>query len=262
MSTGTGDAILENLIFRNGSGIVLTSGGNNNQIAPVITGVTSEATAATSSQTTISVDLTAAGFTAGSTYSLDFFASALGDPASGVQAHIYLGTQTFTGGTTGNVTFTLPMPLLSATETVTATATLLSGSTFTDTSTFATAAAVTEISNFIVTTTAATGAGSLEQAILDANADTTNTTPYTITFAITPGSAPYTINLPSSGLTPIARPVVLDATSQTGYAGSPIIVLNGTGVSGSGLVLGIRVRRQPGQGIRHHRLHRGRHRRH
>ena len=42
--TGTGNAILENLIFANGSGIVLASGGNNNQIAPVITGVTSEAT--------------------------------------------------------------------------------------------------------------------------------------------------------------------------------------------------------------------------
>ena len=237
-AAGTGDAILENLIFRNGSGIVLTSGGNNNQVAPVITGVTSEATAATSSQTAISVDLTAAGFTSGSTYSLDFFASALGDPTSGAQAHIYLGTQTFTGGTTGNVMFTLPMPLLSATERVTATATLLSGSTFTDTSTFATAAAVNEISNFIVTTTAATGPGSLEQGILDANADNTNTTPYTVTFAITPGSAPFTINPASGGLTSIARPVVLDATSQTGYAGSPIIVLNGTGVSGSGLVLG------------------------
>ncbi len=236
--TGTGDAILENLIFRNGSGIVLASGGNNNQIAPVITGVTSEATGATSAQTTIAVDLTAAGFTSGSIYSLDFFASAFGDPSSGVQAHIYLGTQTFTGGTTGNVTFTLPMPLLSATETVTATATLLSGSTFTDTSTFATPAAVSETSNFIVTNTNANGPGSLEQAILNANADTTLPTPYTITFAITPGSAPFTINLPSSGLTAIARSVVLDATSQTGYAGSPVIVLNGTGVSGSGLVLG------------------------
>ncbi len=235
--TGTGDAILENLIYRNGSGIVLASGANNNQIAPVITGVTSEATAATASQTSISVDLTAAGFTSGSTYSLDFFASGLGDPSSGVQAHVYLGTQTFTGGATGNVMFTLPMPLLSATETVTATATLLAGSTFTDTSSSATAAAVAEISNITVTTTAATGVGSLEQAILDANADTTLPMPYTITFAITPGSAPFTITLPSGGLTSLTRSVALDATSQSGYTGSPIIVLNGTGVSGSGLVL-------------------------
>ena len=231
-------AILENLIFKNGFGIVLSSGGNNNQIAPVITGVTSEATGATSAQTTISVDLTAAGFTSGSTYSLDFFASALGDPASGVQAHVYLGTQTFTGGTTGSETFTSSLPLLSSTETVTATAALLTGPTLSNTSTFATPTPVTETSNFIVTTTNATGAGSLEQAILDANADATNITPYTVTFAVTTGSAPYTINLPSGGLTPIARPVVLDATSQTGYAGRPIIVLEGTGISGSGLVLG------------------------
>ena len=236
--TGTGDSILENLIFRNGSGIVLASGGNNNQIAPNITGVTSEATAATASQTIISVDLTAAGFTSGAIYSLDFFASALGDPGSGAQAHIYLGTQTFTGGTTGNAIFTLPMPLLSATERVTATATLLAGSTFTDSSSLSTAVLVTEISDITVTTTAATGVGSLEQAILDANADTTLPTPYTITFAITPGSAPFTINLPSGGLTAIDRSVAIDATSQAGYAGSPVIVLNGTLVTGSGLVLG------------------------
>ncbi len=106
---------------------MLSSGGNNDQVAPVITGATSESTGATSAQRAISVDLTAAGFTSGSTYSLDFFASAWGDPTSGVQAPIYLGTATFTGGSTGNVTFTLPMPLLSATETVTATATLLPG---------------------------------------------------------------------------------------------------------------------------------------
>ena len=37
--TGTGDAILENLIFGNGSGIVLTSGGNDDQAAPVVTSV-------------------------------------------------------------------------------------------------------------------------------------------------------------------------------------------------------------------------------
>ena len=230
--------ILENVIFQNGFGIVFSSGGNNNQLAPVITGVTSEATGATIAQTTISVDLTAAGFTSGSTYSLDFFSSALSDPTSGVQAHIYLGTQTFTGGTTSNVTFTLAMPLLSATETVTATATLLTGATFSNTSSFATPTPVTEISNFVVTTTNAIGPGSLEQAILDANADSTNTTPYTVTFAITTGSAPYSIDLPPSGLSPIARPVVLDATSQTGYAGRPIIVLDGTGIPGSGLVLG------------------------
>ena len=178
--------------------------------------------------------LTAAGFTSGSTYSLDFFASALGDPASGVQAHVYLGTQTFTGGTTGSETFTSSLPLLSSTETVTATAALLTGPTLSNTSTFATPTPVTETSNFIVTTTNATGAGSLEQAILRER----GCHEYHAVHGHFRGhdrEPPYTINLPSGGLTPIARPVVLDATSQTGYAGRPIIVLEGTGIWAVGL---------------------------
>ena len=235
---GTGNAILRNFIFSNGSGIVLTSDGNDDQIAPVITHVTSEAAVATAVETTIAVDLAAAGFISGSTYSLDFFASAPGDPASGVEAHIYIGTQTFLGGTTGNVTFMSLASPLTPTQTVTATATLLAGSTFTDTSAFSSpAVVVTELSDYIVTTTAATGAGSLEQAILDANAATSDPNAYIILFGITMGSAPYTINPLAAGFTPITHAVVLDATSQPGYAGSPIIVLDGTGVTTSGLVL-------------------------
>ena len=113
----------------------------------------------------------------------------------------------------------------------------MTGTTFTDTSEFSASVAVSN--PFAVTTTTATGFGSLEQAILNANADTTNPNPDTITFAITTGSAPYTISLPATGLTPITHPVVLDATTQPGFAGSPIIVLNGGkgAVLGSGLVL-------------------------
>ena len=167
-----------------------------------------------------------------------FFADAPGDRTSGVQAHIYLGTETFIGGTTGNVTFTSLASPLTSSQSVTATATLLTGSTFTDTSAFSSpAVVVTEFSEFIVTTTAATGAGSLEQAILNANADTSDPSAYVILFGIATGNAPYTINPLAAGLTPITHPVVLDATSQPGYAGSPIIVLDGTGVTTSGLIL-------------------------
>ena len=187
---GTGNAILENLVYANGAGIVLTSGGNDDQIAPLITGVTTEAMVDAAAEITISVDLTASGFTPGATYSLDFFADSSNDPAGGDEAHYYLGTQTFTGGTTGNVTFTSSLTPLFTDQTVTATATLLSGSTYTDTSAFAAASTVTELSDFIVTTTAATGAGSLEQAILDANADTSDPSAYVILFGITTGSAP------------------------------------------------------------------------
>ena len=189
--SAVGNPILENLIFANGSGIVLSSGGNDDQIAPVITAVTTETTLAQAGEMTISVDLTAAGFTAGSTYSLDFFADSSNDPAGGVQAHYYLGTRTFTGGTTGIVTFSTSLIPFFTSQTVTATATLLAGSTFTDTSAFSSPATmVTELSDFVVTTTAATGAGSLEQGILNANADTSDPSAYVILFGITTGSAP------------------------------------------------------------------------
>ena len=235
--TGIGNAILENVVYGNGSGIVLTSDGNDDQIAPVITAVTTEPAVAPSAEITISVDPTAAGFTPGSTYSLDFFADSSNDPAGGVQAHYYLGTETFTGGTTGNVTFTSSLTPLFESQTVTATATLLVGSTYTNTSGFAAAATVTELSDFVVTTTAATGAGSLEQAILDANAATSDPKAYVILFAIATGSAPYTINPLAAGLTPITHAVVIDATSQPGYDGALIVVLDGIGVTTSGLVL-------------------------
>ncbi len=234
---GTDNPILENLIFGNGAGIVLQSGGNDNQAAPVITGVMSQATGASSAETIISVDLTGPGFTPGATYSLDFFASEPTDPSSGDQAHIYLGTESFIGGTTGTFSLmTVPPPLFS-TQSVTATATLLSGTTYTDTSEFASAVVVVNGFDFTVTTTAATGAGSLEQAIQDADADTVNPNADVIGFAITPSSATYVISLPSGGLSPITRPVLLYANSQPGYAGTPIVVLDGTGVSGNGLVL-------------------------
>ena len=237
VDSGTGDAILRNLIFSNGAGIVLISGGNDDQIAPVITSVSSEGAVGTPAQAAISVDLTAVGFTAGATYSLDFFASAATDPSGGAEAHFYLGTATFTGGTSGVVTLGLFTPPLTDSQTVTATATLLSGSIFTDTSALAAPAVVIEVSDFIVTTTSATGAGSLEQGIQDANASTANPSAYVILFDITTGTAPYTIDPVPGGLTPITHAVVLDAESEPGYAGSPIIVLDGTGVSASGLML-------------------------
>jgi hypothetical protein len=236
--TGTGNAILEDLIFTNGSGIVLTSGGNDDQAAPVITNVMSGATGPSASQTTISVDLTGAGFTAGSMYLVEFFASEPSLSSSGVEAQIYLGSEIFSGGTTGNFTnSSLPAPLFSD-QVVTATATLLQGTTPTNTSTFAPAFTVAGSFDFLVTTTAATGNGSLEQAILNANADTGNPNADTIGFLITTGSAPYVITPQAAGLDTISRPVYIYANSQPGYDGTPIIVLDGTGVNGYGLGLG------------------------
>ncbi len=81
---------------------------------------------------------------------------------------------------------------------------------------------------FPVTTTADSGAGSLRQAILDANA---NAGPDTITFNI-PGTGPFLI-LPLTLLPPLTGGTTLDGTTQPGYAGTPLIELST--FSGAGL---------------------------
>ena len=78
------------------------------------------------------------------------------------------------------------------------------------------------LSTYTVTTAADAGAGSLRQAILDANA---HAGADTIAFAI--GSGAKTIS-PSSHLPGIGDNTILDATTQPGYAGKPLITLNGS----------------------------------
>ena len=87
---------------------------------------------------------------------------------------------------------------------------------------------------FPVTTTANSGAGSLRQAILDANTAPGNDL---ITFAI-PGAGPHTI-APLSALPAITSPVTIDGTTQAGFDGVPIIELDGTNAGGgaSGLFI-------------------------
>lgn len=89
---------------------------------------------------------------------------------------------------------------------------------------------------YTVTSTNDSGAGSLRQAILDANA---NSGSDSITFNLS-GSAPFTIK-PASILPPISEPVILDATTQTGYSNQPLVSLDGSLLGGnviSGLTLG------------------------
>jgi len=73
-----------------------------------------------------------------------------------------------------------------------------------------------------VTTNADTGAGSLRAAIASANTDAAADL---ITFHI--GSGLQTIR-PATALPTITQPVVLDATTQPGYAGSPLIEIDGS----------------------------------
>jgi hypothetical protein len=76
---------------------------------------------------------------------------------------------------------------------------------------------------YTVSNTADSGPGSLRQAILDAN---TNGGLDTIAFAI-PGSGVHTIAVPATALPSITSPVVIDGTTQPGFAGSPLIELHG-----------------------------------
>jgi Tol biopolymer transport system component len=82
-----------------------------------------------------------------------------------------------------------------------------------------------------VTNNGDTGAGSLRQAITDSN----NTTGVqTIQFQIGTGAQTIT---PLSALPTITQPVVIDAATQPGFSGTPLIELNGTsaGASADGL---------------------------
>ena len=99
------------------------------------------------------------------------------------------------------------------------------------------------LATFTVTTTADAGPGSLRQAILDANgapgADD-------VKFAIAGDAGAVRTIRPLSALPEVTGPAWLDAVSQPGYAGRPIVELEGSaaGPSADGLVLaapGVRV---------------------
>jgi titin len=89
------------------------------------------------------------------------------------------------------------------------------------------------VPSFLVTNTNDSGTGSLRQAILDANA---NPGPDLITFNIGGGGV-QTI-APLSALPAITDPVTIDGTTQPGFAGTPIIELDGTS-AGTGYVNGL-----------------------
>ncbi len=81
-------------------------------------------------------------------------------------------------------------------------------------------------SRFVVTNTLDSGPGSLRQAILDANAAANVGSADVIRFAI-PGLGTHTIR-PHSELPTITDPVLLDGSTQFGFAGKPVIELDGS----------------------------------
>jgi hypothetical protein len=112
------------------------------------------------------------------------------------------------------------------------------------------------LSVYAVTNIIDSGAGSLRQAILDANA---NAGLDTITFNVAGGGI-HTIT-PTSALPDITDAVVIEATSQPGYTGTPLIELNGATAgsnragltlesgSGSSTIRGLAINRFGGDGI-------------
>jgi hypothetical protein len=84
-----------------------------------------------------------------------------------------------------------------------------------------------------VTNTNDSGPGSLRQAILTANA-----TPGLDTIVFNVGSGVQTIK-PTSALPPVTDAVIIDGTTQPGYSGKPIIVLDGSlaGAGANGLTI-------------------------
>jgi len=95
------------------------------------------------------------------------------------------------------------------------------------------AALTLHAATFTVTTTADSGAGSLRQAIVDANA-----TPGADTIAFGIGSGPQLI-APLSPLPALRETATIDGTTQPGYGSSPVITIDGSNISGgNGTVAG------------------------
>lgn len=91
-----------------------------------------------------------------------------------------------------------------------------------------------QAANIFVSNTNDSGAGSLRQAIINANATASLDT---IIFDI-PGAGVRTIT-PASQLPEITKPLIIDGTSQPGYSGTPLIELNGSlaGPTAHGLLI-------------------------
>ena len=89
------------------------------------------------------------------------------------------------------------------------------------------------LATYTVTNTNDSGAGSLRQAIIDANA---NAGADTINFNIN-GTGTHTITT-LTDLPTISQQTTINATTETDFSGTPLIVLNKGGTAVNGLVLG------------------------
>ncbi len=113
----------------------------------------------------------------------------------------------------------------------------------------------------VVTNTNPDGGGSLRSAIAFANDNPNGSVPDTISFNI-PGTGPTRIRL-SSLLPVVTEAVVIDATTQPGYNGTPIVIIDGENIdlgsadggyglvisAGDSVVRGLAIVNTPGKGL-------------
>jgi CSLREA domain-containing protein len=266
---GTGSFILGNSIYANGGlGIDLVPlgvtandsgdgdpGANDLQNFPGLTSATDDGTTTTINGTLNSV--------ASATYAIEVFSNAACNTVNGNgEGRTLVASGSVTTDGTGNGSFTLSSPDAATGDVLTATATNPGGSTSEFSQCRTVTGAPVDPPSWVVNQATDTNDGActvahctLREAI---NRSNSNSGPDTITFNIPPAGA-RTIT-PTSQLPPISDPVTIDATTQPGYAGTPLVELNGSGLSltGYGLVLnaagstirGFVINRFPDGGIR------------
>jgi CSLREA domain-containing protein/uncharacterized repeat protein (TIGR01451 family) len=236
-SAGAGNTITRNSIHANGAlGIDLSPiGPSTNDVGDVDGGSngglnwpTIEAFDTTSQSATVA-------YSGGSgTFTIELFRSTSCDPSGRGEGEQFIGAaQTITAGSPASSTFTIvPEVGLVPGDVITATATDAAGST----SEFGTCFVVTPPppATYTVTTTDLAVDGvcdashcSLYEALAEADADPDADR---IEFDI-PGAGPHTIR-PDAELQP-NHPLVIDGTTQAGYADTPLIVLDGSAIPGA-----------------------------
>lgn len=228
VETGTNNVIRGNSISANGglgidigsSGVLANdandadTGANQLQNYPILTAVVN-----TVGGVQVSGDLNSRVSTG---FILDFYSNITRDSATNGEAHVWLGSTNVTTDGSGNVSFTTQLPAIAYGRHISATATDPFGNT-SELSPCIAASSTISPATFTVVNTNNSGAGSLRQAIVDANS-TVSSGSDVIGFNI-PGAGPHTIS-PTSELPAIYDSVTIDGTLQPGASANTLAVGN------------------------------------